>query len=426
MTHLTPPPSIAGRCATIPDVTRAAGPTGLPSRPRRIDVAERRLRLGRRQRLVVPASGPVDAAAAMVALHGTDPTTVYLSIWARTGGAAAVPDVERALYDDRTLLRLLGMRRTVFVVPTAAAPGVLVSCTRDVLARERRKLLGWLAAAGVAADVERWLVDVETAALDALTHLGEATAVELAETDPRLRLEIALGNEGTARVASRVLLVLAAQGRIVRGRPLGSWSSTRFRWTPTDRWVPGGLAEPDVRTAEEDLARRWLATFGPALPDDLRWWTGWTLTRTRGVLARIGAVEVDLDGVPGVVAADDVAPEHESGGAPPGPWVALLPGLDPTPMGWSHRDFYLGPHAPALFDRTGNVAPTVWADGRVVGGWTQRPDGRIAFGLLEDVGAEAVAAIEARAAALAAHLGPARLAVRGRRAAPLEQELRGA
>ena len=71
-----------------------------------------------------------------------------------------------------------------------------------------------------------------------------------------------------------------------------------------------------------------------------------------------------------MLAADtDPVPEPE-------PWIALLPALDPTPMGWSGRDWYLpAEHRAALFDRTGNIGPSVWCDGRIVGGWAQRPDG---------------------------------------------------
>ena len=67
----------------------------------------------------------------------------------------------------------------------------------------------------------------------------------------------------------------------------------------------------------------------------------------------------------------------------------LLPGLDPTVMGWKERDFYLDAGDVAdLFDRFGNAGPTVWADGRVVGGWNQRPDGAIVVELTQDVTAE--------------------------------------
>ena len=90
------------------------------------------------------------------------------------------------------------------------------------------------------------------------------------------------------------------------------------------------------------------------------------------------------------------------------PSAALLPTLDPTTMGWKERDWYLGEHASLLFDSNGNAGPTVWWDGRVVGGWSQRRDGEIVFRLLEDVGREAVEAVEAEAARVATWLGDVR------------------
>ena len=135
----------------------------------------------------------------------------------------------------------------------------------------------------------------------------------------------------------------------------------------------------------------------------MRWWTGWTARQTRGALAAIPHTEVDLGGATGIVLADDLEPT-----APPEPSAALLPTLDPTTMGWKERDWYLGPHASTLFDTNGNAGPTVWWDGRVVGGWSQRRDGEIVYRLLEDVGADAVAAIEAEANRVAEWVGDAR------------------
>ena len=66
----------------------------------------------------------------------------------------------------------------------------------------------------------------------------------------------------------------------------------------------------------------------------------------------------------------------ESPTAPAEPWAALLPALDPTAMGWRERAWYVGEHTAALFDRSGNIGPTAWCDGRIVGGWAQRQDGR--------------------------------------------------
>jgi hypothetical protein len=116
------------------------------------------------------------------------------------------------------------------------------------------------------------------------------------------------------------------------------------------------------------------------------------------------------------VLPDDLEPVAE-----PAPWVALLPALDPTPMGWSERSWYLGPHAPALFDRSGNIGPTVWCDGRIIGGWAQRPGGEVAYRLLEDVGGQAGREVAAAADRLAGWLGPVRVTPRFR--TPLEREL---
>ena len=45
-------------------------------------------------------------------------------------------------------------------------------------------------------------------------------------------------------------------------------------------------------------------------------------------------------------------------------------------MGWIERDWYLGPYKAQLFDTTGNAGPTLWWDGRIVGGWRQDEHGR--------------------------------------------------
>ena len=127
-------------------------------------------------------------------------------------------------------------------------------------------------------------------------------------------------------------------------------------------------------------------------------------------------MEVDLDGGSALVLADDVDVEPETE-----PWVALLPALDPTVMGWTERQWYLGDHRSALFDRNGNAGPTIWSDGRVVGGWAQRKDGEIVVRLLEDVGAEVEAQVAESAASLQQLYGDVRAIPRFR--TPLEREL---
>jgi hypothetical protein len=365
----------------------------------------------------------VQAAESLVVLHATDPATVHLSVAARVPGSD-VAGTERALYDDRALIRMLGMRRTVFVAPTSFAPVIQAACTDDIAIKQRQLLVKHLTEAGIAGDAEAsglWLRAVEESTATALTLRGSATANELSADEPRLRSRLAMAEGKTYAaqpyVTSRVLFQLAAEGRIVRGRPLGTWLSGQHQWSPAEKWLPGGLGiKPPADCARATLAQAWLNAFGPGTAADLQWWSGWTMGQTRKALTAVDAVEVDLDGAIGYVLPGDEAPEAEVE-----PWVAFLPALDPTPMGWKERGWYLGEHKAKIFDNTGNVGPTIWADGRIVGGWGQPDSGEVRFKLLEDVGAETTAAIEAEAAKWTAWLAGVRVTPRFR--SPLEKAL---
>jgi hypothetical protein len=356
---------------------------------------------------------------AVIALHSTDATSVYLSAAARLK-KPSFDAIERALYDDRTVLRMLGMRRTVFVVGAATAPVIQAACTREIAAVERKRLIALVEEFGVARDGTKWLRSAEKATLAALEARGEATASDLTADVPALAARISV-NEGKKYAGeigmnTRVLFLLAADGHIVRARPRGSWTSSQYRWAPAPRWFEEDLHAHGIGEARAELARRWLSRFGPATVGDLKWWTGWTMGETKKALLAIDLVEADLDGLPGIALADDVDPIRA-----PRPWAALLPALDPTPMGWADRDWYLGEHKAALFDRSGNIGPTVWWDGRIVGGWAQRADGEIAYRLLEDVGRAAVTAVEKEAERLGTFIGDVRFKARFR--TPLEHEL---
>lgn len=384
-----------------------------------VTTAERRHRLGRRHRLAPSARAATvsEAADAVVALHATDAATVFLSARARlTAGDPAV--IEQALYEDVSVVRLLSMRNTLFAVSTDLAPHVDASTARTIAANERRTLLKRLEEDGQGLDAD-WLARSEAAALDALDALGPCTGSQLSAAVPALRQKITISRgkkyEAETGVATRVIRLLAADGRIRRDRPRGSWTSSQFRWVHSTPWPAVPAAE-----ARAELARRWLHAYGPATEADLKWWTGWSLGDVRKALAAVGPGQVLLeDGTAALVSPGDTLPEPA-----PEPWAALLPGLDPSGMGWADRGFHLDPALrPALFDYAGNIGPTVWWNGEVVGGWAQRGDGEIVWRLLADRGSAAAEAVTAEAARLAAWVGDARITPRFR--TPLERELTG-
>ncbi|MDI3423832.1 winged helix DNA-binding domain-containing protein [Streptomyces luteolus] len=366
------------------------------------------------------ATSVEQVADALVALHATEPATVFLSVAARMTGATPQA-VEQALYEDQSLVRMLCMRRTVFVVPKALASVVEASTARTVAARERGAL------AKVLADQlghdAAWLQAVERDLITALADLGEADATQIADAVPQLKERITFSPgkpyETRARISNKVLTVMAAEGRIRRGRPQGTWASAKFRWT---------LAEPHAQVPADHarivLATCYLTAFGPVTLDDIKWWTGWNLTHTLNALAGTGAVEVDLGHATGYVLPDDpvLGPPDR---ADSGPAVSLLPSLDPTAMGWRDRDWYLDPaHVPELFDRNGNICPTLWCDGRIIGGWGQHEDGRIVTHLLTtETDRRVRTAIAAEAARLTEFLGEVR--IRPRLRTPLVRRLSG-
>ncbi|HET6712819.1 MAG TPA: winged helix DNA-binding domain-containing protein [Actinomycetota bacterium] len=386
---------------------------------RTIGDEERRARLGVRHHLARPTTSAERAARDLAGLHSSDPVTVFLSAWARVEGFEP-EHLERELYDRRSLVRMLGMRRTLFVVPTDLAGVMDEACTKALLPGQRKRLIAVLAEQAVTDEAEAWLDDVSSRTLAALEARGEASARELTADVPELATKLTFGEGktwgGTIGLSTRVLFLLATAGLIVRARPLGRWTSGQYRWAPTDRWIEGGLPAVPHDEACAELLRRWLRAFGPATTTDVRWWTGWTAGLAASTLAAIEAVEVSLERDSGWVLPDDLEPVASAE-----PWIALLPALDATVMGWKQRDWYLGPHAGALFDRNGNAGPTVWADGRVVGGWGQADHGEIVTRLLEPVGRDAAAAIDAARVRLADWLGDVRIRPRFR--TPLEREL---
>ena len=358
----------------------------------RVTDDHRRARIGRRHGLV-PAhrSDTIEAATtAMTALHATEPSTPHLSLQARVR-ELTVDDVERALYDERSIIRLMAMRRTLWIVTPDLVPAVAGSAGRRVADIQRR---------GTAKEavelVELLGADWMETAVDRIVHCltgRELSARELRDELPDLAgtFTAAPGTKWSTEVPTmtRLLVILSATGAIVRGHNAGHWRISKPLWTSMASWLGEEMTPMEPAAGYAELMRRLLWTFGPVTEDDLVWWLGTTKSAVRAALSSADATTVELaDGSTGWVLADDTAdleaPAHLE------PWVALLPTLDPTTMGWRGRGFYLDPgHTPYLFDQAGNGGSTVWVDGRIVGCWVQDEHERVELILLEEVSKDA-------------------------------------
>jgi hypothetical protein len=373
---------------------------------------ERRARLAQRHRLLarLRTDDVVAIADDLVALHSTDPVSAVLSVLLRMEHPS-IAAVEKVVYDDRALIRHHAMRRTLWLAPPETVRLMHAAASRKLVTPERNRLLKMLAESGVS-DPERWLGNAEEQIVSDVREHGPSTAREIGARTAELRqpLQLAAGKPYAAvqGAHSRVITLLGFQGRILRARPT-SWITGAYAYAAAEDWLPGGVDDPGLseEAAAPLLADAYLRRFGPASTTDVQWWAGWTLGLTRKALAGSGAVPVELaDGTPAWLAASEEPVDDAE------PWVAMLPSLDPTTMGWKQRGWYLPESALDAFDSVGNGGPTIWVDGRIVGVWAQDAAGEISVHYFETVARRRRGEVDARLAELRAMIGDTRFSVR--------------
>jgi hypothetical protein len=364
-----------------------------------IDDAERRARIARRHALAPQhrVADAVVATRAMTVLHATEPATPYLSLFARIDSFTRA-ELEAALFESRSLVKQLSMRRTLFVFPRELLPAAVSSACARVARQEHDRLVKDLERNHVADDGAGWLATAREAVLRRLDGGVELSAQELREGLAELAGRVSLNEHkpygAVLHVAPRVLTWLSATGDVVRGRNAGHWRITRPLWTRMDDWLGAPVIRGQASEGYARLVAAYLRSFGPVTERDVVWWFGATKGAMRQALSDLNAVRVRLERErTGWVLPDDVDPEP-----PVEPWAALLPALDPTTMGWKDRDFYLTPDfAPAIFDRSSNCGTTAWWNGQIVGAYAEDDAGQIELIVARDPGPAGRAALQAEA-----------------------------
>jgi len=359
----------------------------------------------------------VAIARSLVALHSTDPVTVYLSVLARM----RKPDLDAvatALYADRSLIRHHAMRRTLWVATPDVVAVMHRACTRKIAALERRKTEVFLAAAGIE-DPAAWLADADNKVGRVLADHGPVMARTIGTLLPEIAQPLSLSEgkpyAGTQGAHSRVVTGLGFDGVAVRGRPTGTWINGQYAWSHMADWAPDlhtAMHVGGVEDAQSQLAHRWLHRFGPGTERDVSWWMGWTLGDTRAALVDCDARPVLTSAGPAWMPAEAELPTVDGIETTEEPWVALLPGLDPTVMGWKDREFYARAGGESAWDTNGNAGPTIWIDGQIVGAWGQTKGGEIRTHYFAAVRPNRRKQVEERAEEVAGWLGDTRISWR--------------
>ncbi len=297
--------------------------------------------------LADPAGSIDEALLGAAGVYGSAPTS-HLGLAARVDGYTSA-QLERARLKERTILRVPGMRGSVFLAPRELAPAFL-GLSRPGTVRRTLAGAGWSDA-----EQARWADLVERALAD-----RPLSAREIRE---RLGADAPDGP-----VVTLILRGMAHAGRIVAAEPVGNERATAYRYARMADWVPGvePLAKGDALAV---MAPIWMRANGPGTVDDLAWWAGVTRREALSALGTMGARTVDVDGLAGEQWATDEVIDRlataEAGGV-----VRLLPVWDAWLMARRDRGRLLDPaHRSYVVDRSGNVTNTITLDGRVVGTW---------------------------------------------------------
>jgi Winged helix DNA-binding domain len=321
-----------------------------------------------RHALAQPATdlGPAEVAGVLCGAHAQVGSAAELSIGRRIAGATRA-DVQRALWEDRTLVKTFGPRGTVHLLPAADLPmwtGALSALPSSVPMHPDPVRFTPGQAEEVMAAIGDALADAELTVDELTEAIGDRTgpwAVE--ETMEAFGGRWPRWRQLTSTAAHRGMLCFGPD----RGR--------RVTYTSPQRWLPG--FRPDHgEAALRALVARYLYAYGPATPQHFARWLSIPPRRAAELFGELaGELErVELDGAPAWVLAGDT-------GTPPRPYrgIRLLPYFDAFVVAGQPRErLYPGAAATRVLAPAGQAGnyPVLLVDGVVGGLWHQRRSGR--------------------------------------------------
>ena len=321
-----------------------------------------------RHELAEPATvlDPAGISGVLCGVHAQVLSAAELSIGRRIAGATR-SDVQRALWQERTLVKTFGPRGTIHLLAAADLPmwtGALQAVPSPVPTHPDGVRFTPGQAEKVIAAIGAALADAELT-VDQLTEA-------IADRAGPWAVEQAMEAFGGKWPRWRQLTSTAAHRGMLC---FGPGRDRKVTYTNPRRWLPG-FRPADGDAAVRTLLTRYLYAYGPATPQHFAKWLG-IPPRHAAVLfgGMAGELEaVELDGEPGWTLAGDTA-------TPPRPHrgIRLLPYFDAYLVAGQPRErLYPGAAATRALPPAGQAGnyPVLLVDGVVGGVWHQRRSGR--------------------------------------------------
>lgn len=301
-----------------------------------------------------PGTSVEQVAAHTLGLQAQEPAATRFAVRARSQGLTAAR--VRDAYAAPTVARTWLMRGTLHLVAAADVRWLLTlfGARNAAATRTRRAGLG---------------LDDETCAraLDALPAVLSGGPLSRAELVSRLS-DRGIRIQPSGQAPAHLVYYAAACGLICRGPDV---ARDEPGYVLLDDWLPAGpVLDEEVALAE--LARRYLAAYGPAGAADLAAWSGLPLGTARRAVTLVAAGLVEL--APDRWVPATAAPAPDAGA----PVVRLLGGFDTYLLGYRDRADALDPrYGERVHAGGGIIRAAVLVDGRVTGTWRLERSGDV-------------------------------------------------
>lgn len=302
--------------------------------------------------------------AELCGLHAQVMSSAELTLWARVEGLRA-GDLAKALWDDRTLVKMWAMRGTLHLF-RSNEHATWCAALRTYELRVRRS---WARYLGVELEHMDALVEAIDAALDGRALTREELAAEVGRRRRSRGIAEALTHSwgGLLKPASyRGSLCFAPS----RGQ--------RVRFTNPRSWLRVERGAPAPEDAHRDVVRRFITTYGPTSAREIaRWWGGPSATRVEQLVRTLGdeVTPVDVEGTRSWALASHA---RAIAGHEPVRSVRLLPTFDQYVIGSTahSRALMPGEFRERVHRQAGWVSPVLTVDGRIEGVWSHARSGK--------------------------------------------------
>ncbi|MFX0021603.1 MAG: winged helix DNA-binding domain-containing protein [Candidatus Hermodarchaeota archaeon] len=316
-------------------------------------------------------------------LHSTELSTSYLSLLERTNNFKK-EDLEKELYENKTLGRIRGMRRTLFIQTKEMIP-IVHAATYKLSEKNFKKYMEFHKVS---------LSEYQNISNQILNLLNGR---ELSATEIRKELDSTLN-------IPAIIQLMCNYGLLIRGKPIKDWKDRRNKYAKFASYFPNmELAIENETKALQILVEKYIRRYGPATENDLSWWTGLTKSEIRKRLSVIEPelIKIKISSIQGIctIFKSDLEglTNHKAFGKP---ILSLLPKLDPYPMGYKERERYINSeNYNQMFDRSGNATSTIFLDGVAIGVWDveEKPEPTIKYHLFHTIEKDLIAELHSKA-----------------------------